>query len=225
MASAPPDEKKEVRDPRLEWLGVRVATACKINKVKAWDQKVAAADEHRHARTRAPRRCMTPRARARRQTFLAFFEVAETRLLLITFDAKDDLVPMTKFPAAIRRKSVAFVKRQPVALTIDTMDLELDIQDVAPSPLAQLNAVISEVFLPLMENPRNQERMPEVVAQDMKRQFQRLLAVVAVVLSQTKVRRARIARDALRLRHAHGPGRDAPAAAQRRDAVQLRGDG
>jgi len=41
------EEKKEVRDPRLEWLGVRVATACKINKAKVWDQKVSLADEYR----------------------------------------------------------------------------------------------------------------------------------------------------------------------------------
>jgi len=42
------EEKKEVRDPRLEWLGVRVATACRINKAKVWDQKVSLADEYRY---------------------------------------------------------------------------------------------------------------------------------------------------------------------------------
>ena len=42
------DEKPQSKiDPRLDWLGVRVAVACKIKKDKQWDLKVALADEFR----------------------------------------------------------------------------------------------------------------------------------------------------------------------------------
>ena len=73
-----------------------------------------------------------------------------------------------------------------MALTIDNMDLEIDTLDIAPSPLAQLSYMMSDVFLPILENPKNQERMPEVVAEDMKRHFHKLVATIAVALSQTK---------------------------------------
>jgi len=139
------------------------------------------------------------------------------RLLLITFDSKDELVPMLKFPPLIRKKSVAFVKRNPCALGAETMDIDVDVQDVAPSPLFQLAQQVSEVYLPILDNPKNQEKMPEVVAQDMKRHFQRLLANVSVALSQTKVAfPEEVAVD-------NSLGRNFLASAGRREPVQIGG--
>jgi dynein heavy chain len=122
-----------------------------------------------------------------RTTFLQFFEVIETKLLLMTYDSKDELIPMLEFPSVIRKKSVSFIKRNPAQLVAETLDYDVDVVDVFPSPLQQLSTLVSDVFLPILENPKNQESWPEVVAQDVKRHFHRLVANVAVVLSQTKV--------------------------------------
>lgn len=121
-----------------------------------------------------------------RPTFLQFFEVADQRFLLFTYDQKDELAPTLVFPPAIKKKSVIFVKKHMTSISMDNIEQELMAHDLSPTPLQQMANLIQDVYLPLLENSKNHESWPEVVSQDVKRHFHKLLLNISVALSQTK---------------------------------------
>ena len=122
-----------------------------------------------------------------RTTFLQFFEYTDKRLLLIYLNERDEIIPTVEFPPVLRKKSMVFLKKQPVAITMENIATDLTWTDLASSLLAQLTQLVGDVYLPLLENQKNHEKWPEVIAQDVTRHFHKLLSNVSITLGQTKV--------------------------------------
>jgi dynein heavy chain len=110
----------------------------------------------------------------------------EHNTLIFYLNQKEDLIPAVQFPSLLKKKSIYFLKRQPGASVVDKLDTELILGDLPPNPLEFLSTTLEEVYLPLLSNPKNLENWPEVVANDVLRQFHQLNGAVCVISGKSK---------------------------------------
>ena len=116
-----------------------------------------------------------------------FLDNPDNNSILFYLNIRDDLVPAIKFPAQLKKKSVYFLKNREGAQVTEKLDHELAMGDLPPNPLDFLGALLEEVYLPLLSNPKNLDSWPEVVANDVVRHFHRINGAVFVISGRTKV--------------------------------------
>ncbi|KAJ3051836.1 hypothetical protein HK097_007152 [Rhizophlyctis rosea] len=152
-------------DPRVGWFEEKVCNALKIKNDK-WKKMVGVPENN--------------------DTITKFLDTP-TPTLLFYLTAKEDLLPATTFPSALRKKSIYFLKSNPSLHPItEKLDQELVLGDLSSNPLEFLSTLLEEVYLPLLTNPRNLESWPEVVANDVLRHFHSLNGAVYVISGKSK---------------------------------------
>ncbi|XP_071954573.1 dynein beta chain, ciliary-like [Antedon mediterranea] len=118
---------------------------------------------------------------------MEFLEKAEHQQLIITMNSAGLLTPAYEFPAALKQtKAIYFIKKGKENVSKDNISNSLVYGDLSYSPLEQLSALVDEVLVPLLSNPRNHDSWPNVVSQDVLRHVHNLKSNVYVVAGQVK---------------------------------------
>ncbi|XP_077979817.1 dynein beta chain, ciliary-like [Glandiceps talaboti] len=113
-----------------------------------------------------------------------FFEKPENTQLIIISNAAGLLQPQLEWPSNLKQKAVYFVRKARDTVQKDNIRTVLVYGDLSYSPLEQLSALVDEVLVPLLSNPRNHEQWPNVVSQDVLRHVHNLKSSVYVVSGQ-----------------------------------------
>ncbi|KAK2951927.1 putative Dynein beta chain, ciliary [Blattamonas nauphoetae] len=121
----------------------------------------------------------------RAQAINDFLEFRDAKILIVYTSAKDEMFASTTFPDAMKKKAVYFVKTKDV-LQPDDMNKEVFVNDLAAQPIEQLNLLLEEVFLPMAKNHQKAQPIPEVIAQDVVQNFNKLSAETQVLVGRTK---------------------------------------
>jgi dynein heavy chain len=83
-------------------------------------------------------------------------------------------------------KAIYFVKENSICLTSDNVADEVTVNEMLPDSLNQLQLLLSEVYVPLLTNPANQQGWGEVTSKAVADGLHKFLANVSITLSQTK---------------------------------------
>ena len=89
-------------------------------------------------------------------------------------------------PEKFKKKTLCFLKLNPVALTPNNVNQEVIYGDFGDVPLEHLSVLAQEVFLPMLCNPRNQVGWPEVITKEVVENLHKFIANVYVTIGQTK---------------------------------------
>jgi dynein heavy chain, axonemal len=114
-----------------------------------------------------------------------FFDKRENRKLVFLVDAKDQLVPETEFPRALKKKAVYFFKPEEMQVTKENVK-NLIRGDLSSTPIELLSALVDGVFLPLLSSTANNGGWPKVVSEDVVLHAQELKSSTHVVMGQVK---------------------------------------
>ena len=135
--------------------------------------------------------------------FNEFLERGDRRILVISLNSNGQLTPMTTFPATNKNKAVYFIKRNPEAVKKENIKTLLMFGDVSQIPLDQLSYLVEsvstkyfylfyyyfvKVLIPLISNPNNNDKWPQVVTEDVVRHVGRFKGEVFVLSGQVKGR-------------------------------------
>nr|P39057.1 RecName: Full=Dynein beta chain, ciliary [Heliocidaris crassispina]BAA00827.1 dynein beta-heavy chain [Heliocidaris crassispina] len=118
---------------------------------------------------------------------LEFLEKADNPQLVFTVNPAGLITPSYEFPSALKNtKAIYFIKKGREPVGKDNIKTNLVYGDLSYTPLEQLSALVDEVLVPLLANPRNHEQWPVVVSQDVLRHVHNLKSSVYVVAGQVK---------------------------------------
>lgn len=120
-----------------------------------------------------------------RTPFVQWMEQVEVMLLLLFVDGKE-LAATTKPPPKFKKKTMYFVKSQPVKLDNETIKTHVIHGEIGENPLETLAAVAQDVFMPLLTSPPNQQGWPDVVAKEVTENMHRFVSNVVVTIGQMK---------------------------------------
>ena len=162
----PPGVGDEETDPRLSWLETRVLSSLKCKPV---DWKKFINSESIDVITQ----------------FLDQ-ESLVTRVCFICHNGPNLSAQFTP-PPQPKKKLMYFLKPKLQHVTMENID-QLIVGDLSPAVLEQLSTLGSEVFLPLISSPANQEGLPDIVAKGVLDSFHQLMASTYVTIGQTKGR-------------------------------------
>jgi dynein heavy chain, axonemal len=115
---------------------------------------------------------------------MEWIENPKCERLIITSPAVGVLVPAHQFPAATKNKIVYFVKKGPIALTIDNIRKVVIFGNGSPNPINDLSILVDHVFYPMLSNPINRQGWPETIIKDMDFHIQELKNNIAEVSVQ-----------------------------------------
>ncbi|XP_077869744.1 dynein beta chain, ciliary-like [Saccoglossus kowalevskii] len=152
-------------DPRYDFISDYVLKSFKVKPDK-WS-KCIGVDENRLLMTE-------------------FFEKVDNTQLIFQSSAAGLIVPQLDWPTNLKQKAIYFVRKNKDAIQKDNIKNVLVYGDISYSPLEQLSALVDEVLVPLLSNPRNHEQWPNVVSQDVLRHIHNLKSSVYVVSGQVK---------------------------------------
>jgi dynein heavy chain, axonemal len=120
-----------------------------------------------------------------RERIREFIESADIRVL--TFYG-DNVTAVHGLPKKVPRgvaKVLYFLKTKAVALGPDPA-ADLLVNEMGPEPLEHLEKLLSEVFLPLLSNPANQDGWGEVASKEIVDRMHGFLANVSITVGQTR---------------------------------------
>lgn len=120
---------------------------------------------------------------------LEFLEKVETNLLIFQMNSVGTLQILKEWPGTQKYKGVFFMKRRegiPKELSKDQIRAALLFGDLSQFPIDQIAGVIDNVFVPVLLNPKNTEKWPSVVIQDLRRHVSNLKNNIYVVSGQVK---------------------------------------
>ncbi|XP_071813348.1 dynein beta chain, ciliary-like isoform X2 [Apostichopus japonicus] len=118
---------------------------------------------------------------------LEFLEKADNPQLVISVTPAGLITPSYEFPTTLKQnKAIYFVKRGKESVSKDNFKKNIVYGDLSYAPLDQLSALVDEILVPLLANPRNHEQWPVVVSQDVLRHVHNLKSSVYVVAGQVK---------------------------------------
>lgn len=118
---------------------------------------------------------------------LQFLDDTSHQTILFYLNLKEELTPSVKFPTVLKKKAVYFTKKPNTPCPLSALSDYLTLGELAPQPLEFFSLILNEVYLPLLSNPKNVEKWPEVVASDVTRHFHKLNGAVHVISGLTKV--------------------------------------
>eukprot|EP00002_Diphylleia_rotans_P013390 TRINITY_DN2619_c0_g1_i7.p1 TRINITY_DN2619_c0_g1~~TRINITY_DN2619_c0_g1_i7.p1 ORF type:complete len:4501 (-),score=1146.89 TRINITY_DN2619_c0_g1_i7:169-13671(-) len=121
-----------------------------------------------------------------RRAVTDFLNNPETRVVVIYFVNKDDLCATQIPPPGFKRKSMYLMKHSKVVITRANIQQEVRVGDFSAKPLETLSLTLQEVHLPLLTNPLNQERWPDIVSKEVVDNLQKFVADIYVTIGQTK---------------------------------------
>jgi dynein heavy chain, axonemal len=90
-----------------------------------------------------------------------------------------------KVPRGVARV-VCFMKVKAEPVPADDPAGAIAVSDMLPEPLEHLEKVLSEVYIPLLSNPVNQEGWGEVAAKEIMDRLHAFLANVSITVGQTR---------------------------------------
>ncbi|XP_022235142.1 dynein beta chain, ciliary-like, partial [Limulus polyphemus] len=135
----------EDSDSRLEFIYSYIELSLKIKPDK-WTKMLSVEDN--------------------KQLIMDFLDKADRHTLIFADSGSGQLTPLSDFPSILKAKAVYFIKHVKEAVPKENIHKALMYGDLSSSPLEQLQAVIDEVFAPILCNPQNHRRWPKVVADD-----------------------------------------------------------
>ncbi|KAF0977183.1 hypothetical protein FDP41_003836 [Naegleria fowleri] len=154
------------QDPASEWIFDKVQQMVKINKTK-WN-------EFKN----------NEEVRVKIQKFLTV--ESEMILFFIKNSLKEEIIVSAEPIVAGNRKGLVFMKHNPVKINNDNYVESLFYEDLFGDPLVNLQRIVEGVYLPLLQSPKNQKGWPNVVAQDLIRQFHRFTGMLDLFIGHTK---------------------------------------
>ncbi|RYY38440.1 hypothetical protein EON62_00430 [archaeon] len=101
----------------------------------------------------------------------------------------DNLTSVHGLPKKIARgtsRVVYFMKMKAAPVSADTVAEDVVVSDMTPEPLEHLEKVLSEVYIPLLSNPNNQEGWGEVASKEIMDRLHGFLANVSITVGQTR---------------------------------------
>ena len=116
---------------------------------------------------------------------LDFMNDTEVQRVFVTEGAKE-LACFETPPANQKKKMVYFLKPHKVVITGENVAAQVMCGDLFPQVLSHLYETTSEIYLPLLSNPHNQQGMPEVEIKALMEHFHNLVAAVYVTIGHTK---------------------------------------
>ncbi|RKP21352.1 hypothetical protein ROZALSC1DRAFT_27237, partial [Rozella allomycis CSF55] len=153
-------------DPRVDWFSERVLTSLRL-KTEKW-KKMTTVKESAEA-------------------IVQFMDQIDVPTLLFTVNAKEEIVPCTRFPEVLKKKSIYFMKKPKApSPLVAPFEQYLIWGEVPAAPLEFLATMLDEIYGPMLVNPKNLETWPQVVAHDMNNHFHQLQSNVYVIAGQTK---------------------------------------
>ena len=119
-------------------------------------------------------------------TIQLFVDAEEATILTLVGDnMRATLGPPKKLPSG-NNKALCFLKESGTPLTAENVANEVTVSELTSEPLSQLKLLLSEVYVPLLTNPANQEGWGEVTAKQVADGLHKFLANVSITLSQTR---------------------------------------
>jgi dynein heavy chain, axonemal len=122
--------------------------------------------------------------------FLVFFdpqiEIEDSAILCIVGEQLRCTLGAPKTLPKGNSKALYFAKEQSGMLTADNITDLVMVNELLPDTLSQLQLILSEVYVPLLTNPANQEGWGEVTSKAVADGLHKFLANVSITLSQTK---------------------------------------
>lgn len=113
-----------------------------------------------------------------------FLNNPETRMVLVY---SDNITVSTEFPKKFPKgKVVYFLKSSPVSVPTEDPGSVISFNDLSQEPLEHLEKVLSEVYIPLLSNPRNQVGWGEVTSKEVVDKLHSFLANVSITVGNTK---------------------------------------
>ena len=128
---------------------------------------------------------MTPCSSPPRSTALQdFINTDGIRCLLFTGDS---ITATTIMPKMLGKgKSIYFLKRSDCSLSEKNVHDQVLIGELTSEPLAYLERLVQDIYMPLLDHPANQVGWGEVAAKDINEKMLALSANVSIVLGQTR---------------------------------------
>ncbi|KAA6377421.1 MAG: putative Dynein beta chain, ciliary, partial [Streblomastix strix] len=157
-------EEKKKLDPRVEWIADRVSSTLKVK-----GDKLARIYTEEVSKT----------------ALNDFFELATVKKLIVYENLKNELCASLVFPPSMKRKSLYFEKTKDV-LGPDDIAKECRYQDFTYQPLELLEVLNREIYLPMAQNHRTVQAIPDTIAQDVVQQFHHLSAATSVTVGKAK---------------------------------------
>ena len=115
-----------------------------------------------------------------------FVEAEEATILTLVGDnMRTALGPPKKLPSG-NNKALCFIRESNASLTKENINDEVTVSELTSEPLSQLEMLLSEIYVPLLTNPANQEGWGEVTSKQVADGLHKFLANVSITLSQTK---------------------------------------
>eukprot|EP01028_Stygiella_incarcerata_P003513 TRINITY_DN1708_c0_g1_i1.p1 TRINITY_DN1708_c0_g1~~TRINITY_DN1708_c0_g1_i1.p1 ORF type:complete len:4499 (-),score=1316.34 TRINITY_DN1708_c0_g1_i1:2775-16271(-) len=154
-------EEVELKDERVDWIQPSVLECMKL-KLDRWKKFLKNLEF---------------------QQILVDFMDQPDKMHIVFFQNKekgDELTCSFEFPSGLRKKGIAFCKKKPASVDLGSIHNLLFEVEIGTDPLAQLRSIMRDVYLPLIEDPRNTSDWPRVVAQDVIRQFHKFVAQATI---------------------------------------------
>jgi len=166
MSSEKEGEKKSSADGALDWIKARTQKYYKNVKTEKFQKLIE-----------------NPETEAIIREFL---EVEDSAILCIVGEQLRCTLGAPKTLPKGNSKAMYFAKEQPIVLTSENIADETTVNELLPDTLSQLQLILSEVYVPLLTNPANQEGWGEVTSKAVADGLHKFLANVSITLSQTK---------------------------------------
>ncbi|EFC49517.1 axonemal dynein heavy chain beta [Naegleria gruberi] len=107
-------------------------------------------------------------------------------LFFIKSKEKEEIIVSAEPVIGGHKKGIVFLKHSPIKITTDNYVESLFYEDVFADPLLNLQRIVEGVYLPLLQSPKNQKGWPNVVAQDLIRQFHRFTGMLDLFIGHTR---------------------------------------
>ena len=166
MSSEKEGEKKSSAEGALDWIKARTQKYYKNVKTEKFQKLIE-----------------NPETEAIIREFL---EVEDSAILCIVGEQLRCTLGAPKTLPKGNSKAMYFAKEQPIVLTSENIADETTVNELLPDTLSQLQLILSEVYVPLLTNPANQEGWGEVTSKAVADGLHKFLANVSITLSQTK---------------------------------------
>jgi dynein heavy chain len=114
-----------------------------------------------------------------------FLDNSDTRACIVS---TDNIIITPKFPKKLPKtgKASLFLKLKSVGITDKNIAQEVIVMELTSDPLAHLELVLHEIYLPLLNNPKNQKGWGEVASKEIIDLMHNFLSEVTITVGQLK---------------------------------------
>lgn len=160
------DEKKDLlSEPRFEWISQRICDSLRI-KDHVISKTVSDSEN--------------------RDSIIKFFTKHEVNLLFVAYPKNSSQLRFSLNPIPTDKKSLVFFKNESRDINNDNVSEIVHYEELFEDPLLYISTLMKEVFLPLVQNKKNQRRWPSMMRKDILNQFHSIIGTLSLFTGRTK---------------------------------------